>query len=79
VEVEDDRPVRREQAVELARGRSVRVLGRRLQLEEIDDVGEPQLQFRRASRRIAAAASASIVATSPQQAAPCRTRSASLL
>ena len=36
----------REQAVELARRRAVRVLARRLHLEEIDDVDEPHLEIR---------------------------------
>ena len=44
VEVEDDRLVRREQGVELAVGGPVRMLGNRLQLEQVHDVDEPQLQ-----------------------------------
>ena len=45
VEVEDDRLVGGEQAVELALGRPVRMLGRGLQPEEIHDVDEPQLEI----------------------------------
>ena len=48
MEVEDDRLVGGEQAVELALGRSVRVLRRRLQLEEVDHVDEAHLQVRKA-------------------------------
>ena len=47
VEVEDNRLVRGEQAVELAVGRSVRMLGRRLQLEQIHHIDEAELQIRR--------------------------------
>ena len=46
VEIEDDGLVRREQAVEVARRRPVRMFGRRDQLEQIDDVDEAQLQVR---------------------------------
>ena len=35
-----------EQAVELALGRAVRMLGRRLQLEQVHDVDEAELQVR---------------------------------
>ena len=38
----------REQAVELAVRRTVRMLGGRLQLEQIDDIDEAQLEIRRA-------------------------------
>ena len=50
VEVEDDRLVGGEQAVELALRRAVRMLGRRLQLEQVDDVDEAQLQIGQRAR-----------------------------
>jgi hypothetical protein len=44
VEVEDHRAVAREQTVELALGRTVRMLAGRLQLEQVDDVHEAHAQ-----------------------------------
>ena len=42
---EDDRPVRREQRVELRVGQAVRVLRRRLEAHQVDDVDEADLQL----------------------------------
>ena len=44
MECEDDRPIAREQRVERLVGQAIRVLGRRLQLHQVDDVHHSDFQ-----------------------------------
>ena len=65
---EDDRPVRREDPVELAVAQPVRVLARGLELHQVDHVHHAHLELRQVLAQDGTAASISSVGTSPAQA-----------
>src|SRR5262249_30471787 len=66
MEGEDDRLVDRKQRIEILIREPVRVLARRLQLHQVDNVDHPHFQIARVFSQ--QAASVSSVGTSPQQA-----------
>ena len=68
VEGEDDRLVLGEERIEILVAQPVRMLARRLQRHQIDDVDHADFQFGQCWRRMSTAASVSSVGTSPQQA-----------